>query len=98
MTVSKTKYPGVCNNCSNKSEYYIRCGSHTLLLCGACALILGVKLTTPAQDEKKEVTKAIKLLKFWVNDFYDSFNRSNRYEERHKALVETEQFIKEVTK
>lgn len=39
--------------------------------------------------------KAIKLLKFWVNDFYDGSNRPSKYEERHKALVETEQLIKE---
>lgn len=44
------------------------------------------------------LTKAIKLLKFWVNDFYDGSNHPNKYEERHKALVETEQLIKEIEK
>ena len=34
--VSKTKFPGICNNCGKKSEYYIRCGIHTLQLCGTC--------------------------------------------------------------
>lgn len=36
MTISKTKYPGICNNCANKSEFYIRCGIHTLQLCRSC--------------------------------------------------------------
>ena len=34
--VSKTKFPGICNNCGKKSEFYIRCGVHTLQLCGTC--------------------------------------------------------------
>ena len=34
--VTKTKYPGICNNCGKKSEFYIRAGSHTLQLCGMC--------------------------------------------------------------
>lgn len=34
--VSKTKFPGICNNCGKKSEFYIRCGIHTLQLCGTC--------------------------------------------------------------
>lgn len=34
--VTKTKYPGICNNCGKKSEFYIRCGIHTLQLCGTC--------------------------------------------------------------
>ena len=34
--VTKTKFPGICNNCGKKSEFYIRCGIHTLQLCGTC--------------------------------------------------------------
>lgn len=45
---------------------------------------------------KEELAKAKKLLSFWVNDFYDAFNNSIKYEERHKVLVESEQFLKEV--
>lgn len=50
------------------------------------------------KDLKYKLTKATELLKFWVNDFYDNFNHSNKYEERHKAIVETEQFLKEIEK
>lgn len=34
--VTKTKYPGICNNCGRKSEYYIRTGIHSIQLCGTC--------------------------------------------------------------
>ena len=34
--ITRTKYPGICNNCGRKSEYYIRAGIHTLQLCGTC--------------------------------------------------------------
>ena len=44
---------------------------------------------------EKENAKAKELLSFWVDDFYDAFNNSNSREKRHKALVETEQFLKE---
>lgn len=43
-----------------------------------------------------KLAKAKKLLAFWVDNFNDAFNRTIKYEERHKALVETEQFLKEV--
>lgn len=49
-------------------------------------------------EKDDQLTKATKLLKFWVGNFYDSFNHANKYEERHKALVETEQFLKEIEK
>lgn len=42
-----------------------------------------------------QCTRAKELLTFWVNDFYDNTRNPKRYEERHKALVETEHFIKE---
>lgn len=42
--VTKTKYPGICNNCGRRSEFYIRCGAHTLQLCGTCAFNLGCEL------------------------------------------------------
>lgn len=56
---------------------------------------------TPWKDIKDKseligkLTKATELLRFWVNDFYDAFNNLNRYEERHKALEQSEQFLKE---
>ena len=56
---------------------------------------------TPWKDIKDKseligkLTKVTELLRFWVNDFYDGFNNLNRYEERHKALEQSEQFLKE---
>ena len=44
--VSKTKFPGICNNCGKKSEFYIRCGIHTLQLCGACLNSLALEART----------------------------------------------------
>lgn len=51
-------------------------------------------------DEKvdkvtEQLIKVKKLIAFWVNDFYDVSSSSSKYEERHKALVESEQFLKE---
>ena len=56
---------------------------------------------TPWKDIKDKseligkLTKVTELLRFLVNDFYDGFNNLNRYEERHKALEQSEQFLKE---
>ena len=56
---------------------------------------------TPWKDIKDKseligkLTKVTELLRFWINDFYDGFNNLNRYEERHKALEQSEQFLKE---
>lgn len=50
------------------------------------------------EKKNEQLTKATELLRFWVDDFYDSFKHSNKYEARHKALVETEQFLKEIEK
>lgn len=44
--VSKTKFPGICNNCGKKSEFYIRCGIHTLQLCGTCLNNLALEART----------------------------------------------------
>lgn len=55
--VSKTKYPGICNNCGKKSEYYIRCGIHTLQLCGTCLRTLRqeiLTITCVKDDEQPE--------------------------------------------
>ena len=52
--VSKTKFPGVCNNCGKKSEFYIRCGIHTLQLCGTCAMTLGSELKIAVQKTRAE--------------------------------------------
>lgn len=46
------------------------------------------------KEEHNQLTMAKELLRFWVNDFYDGFNNSIRYEQRHEALVKTEQFLK----
>lgn len=52
--VSKTKFPGICNNCGKKSEFYIRCGIHTLQLCGSCAMTLGCELKIAVQKTQAE--------------------------------------------
>ena len=52
--VSKTKFPGICNNCGKKSEFYIRCGVHTLQLCGTCATTLGSELKIVVQKTRAE--------------------------------------------
>ena len=52
--VSKTKFPGICNNCGKKSEYYIRCGIHTLQLCGTCAYNLGCELKIAVQAKERD--------------------------------------------
>lgn len=48
--------------------------------------------------QNKKFIKAKELLRFWINDFYDGFNSSIRYEERRKALEQSEQFLSEVDK
>lgn len=53
--VSKTKYPGICNNCGKKSEFYIRAGSHTLQLCCTCAIMLSSELTQYAAESRKKL-------------------------------------------
>lgn len=50
--VNKTKFPGICNNCGKKSEFYIRCGIHTLQLCGTCL--------KKVQDEAQHLMVGIK--------------------------------------
>ena len=52
--VMKTKYPGICNNCGHKSEYYIRCGTHTLQLCGTCLDRLGHEVSRIPREEETE--------------------------------------------
>ena len=52
--VTKTKFPGICNNCGKKSEFYIRCGIHTLQLCGTCAMTLGGELKMAVQKTRAE--------------------------------------------
>lgn len=55
--VSKTKFPGICNNCGKKSEFYIRCGIHTLQLCGTCAISLSSELTKQAAEGRDKMEK-----------------------------------------
>ena len=50
--VTKTKFPGICNNCGKKSEFYIRCGIHTLQLCGTCSFSLGCELKIAVQAKR----------------------------------------------
>lgn len=52
--VTKTKYPGICNNCGKRSEFYIRCGAHTLQLCGTCAFNLGCELKIAVQTKERD--------------------------------------------
>lgn len=51
--VTKTKFPGICNNCGKRSEFIIRCGIHTLQLCGTCLRTLRQEIltTTCAKDD-----------------------------------------------
>jgi hypothetical protein len=60
--VSKTKFPGICNNCGKKSEFYIRCGIHTLQLCGACVRALRqeiIAITCIKDDEQPEYNNSV---------------------------------------
>ena len=52
--VMKTKYPGICNNCGQKLEYCICCGTHILQLCGTCLDRLGheVRVLLHAEETK----------------------------------------------
>jgi hypothetical protein len=52
--VSKTKYPGICNNCGKKSEFYVRAGSHTLQLCCTCSITLSSELMQHAAQKGPE--------------------------------------------
>ena len=53
--VSKTKFPGICNNCGKKSEFYIRCGIHTLQLCCTCAITLSSELMKHAAESREKM-------------------------------------------
>ena len=55
--VSKTKFPGICNNCGKKSEFYIRCGIHTLQLCGTCLDKLALESRTLIVKSGDEMEK-----------------------------------------
>lgn len=62
--VSKTKFPGICNNCGKKSEFYIRCGIHTLQLCGSCLNNLALEaraLIVKSNDEPKEYNNSVEI-------------------------------------
>lgn len=37
LKFSKCQYPGICNNCSKKAEYYVQAGCNRLLLCHDCS-------------------------------------------------------------
>ena len=52
--VVKTKYPGICDNCGQKSEYHIRYGTHILRLCGTCLARLGHEVHILLQHAKEE--------------------------------------------
>ena len=53
--VSKTKYPGICNNCGRKSEFYIEIGVHSMQFCRTCAIDLSRELTTCTTEAVKTV-------------------------------------------
>ena len=46
--------------------------------------------------DKEQLKTAKELLKFWYDDVFDALNCQIRYERRHKALMKTEQFLKQV--
>ena len=52
--VTKVKYAGICNNCGRKSEFYIRCGSHSLQVCGTCAITLSSELMKAVSVKQPE--------------------------------------------
>lgn len=37
LKFSKCQYPGICNSCSKKAEYYVQAGCNRLLLCHDCS-------------------------------------------------------------
>ncbi len=53
--VTKTKFPGICNNCGRRSEFYIRCGAHTLQLCCTCSIGLSSELMTHAAESRDKM-------------------------------------------
>lgn len=46
MTIIKAWYPGICNNCGARCEYYVRIGAHSIRLCGSCLNELALKART----------------------------------------------------
>ena len=44
--ITKTRYPGICNNCGRKCEYQIRAGIHVINLCGTCLDNLALEART----------------------------------------------------
>lgn len=55
--VSKIKYPGICNNCGRKSEFYIRAGAHSMQLCCTCAISLSSELITHAAESREKMER-----------------------------------------
>lgn len=53
--VTKTKFPGICNNCGKRSEFIIRCGIHTLQLCCTCAIGLSSELMKHAAESRDKM-------------------------------------------
>lgn len=51
--VTKTKYPGICNACGRKCEYQIRCGIHTIMLCGSCLKKLKDEIKVEETEQKE---------------------------------------------
>lgn len=46
MTIAKAQYPGICNNCGARCEYFVRIGAHSIRLCGSCLNELALKART----------------------------------------------------
>ena len=87
-----------CNTCTEEMKSKCLMFSENLCEGERCEELIDLMSLVEKRDHDDKLEKAKELLKFWVNDFYDNFNHSNRYEERHKTLVETEQFLKEIEK
>lgn len=84
-----------CSSCTEEMKDKCLMFEENLCEGERCDELIDLVSLINESEVNHKLSKAKELLAFWVNDFYDKFNNSNKYEERHKALVETEQFLKE---
>lgn len=87
-----------CNTCTPDMKEKCLMFNESLCEGERCEELADLMSLVEKRNSDDKLAKAVELLKFWVNDFYDGFNDSIKYEKRHKALVETEQILKETEK